>query len=79
MIGFWVFLCVHVARTVVWRLLKNPTYYNIQGTTNIRLSKHVSEMVKTMISDLKESKCVQIKESTNNEDGEIQQQMPIVH
>eukprot|EP00592_Proboscia_alata_P024035 CAMPEP_0194447532 /NCGR_PEP_ID=MMETSP0176-20130528/129059_1 /TAXON_ID=216777 /ORGANISM="Proboscia alata, Strain PI-D3" /LENGTH=60 /DNA_ID=CAMNT_0039274393 /DNA_START=287 /DNA_END=469 /DNA_ORIENTATION=+ len=27
-----------------------------------------------MISDLKESKCVQIKESTNNEDGEIQQQ-----
>eukprot|EP00592_Proboscia_alata_P027434 CAMPEP_0194447424 /NCGR_PEP_ID=MMETSP0176-20130528/129004_1 /TAXON_ID=216777 /ORGANISM="Proboscia alata, Strain PI-D3" /LENGTH=61 /DNA_ID=CAMNT_0039274281 /DNA_START=375 /DNA_END=560 /DNA_ORIENTATION=- len=51
----------------------------VQGTTNIRLSKHVSEMVKTMISDLKESKCVQIKESTNNEDGEIQRQMPIVH
>jgi len=36
-------------------------------------------MVKTMISDLKESKCVQIKESTNNEDGEIQQQTLIEH
>eukprot|EP00592_Proboscia_alata_P006048 CAMPEP_0194352806 /NCGR_PEP_ID=MMETSP0174-20130528/1245_1 /TAXON_ID=216777 /ORGANISM="Proboscia alata, Strain PI-D3" /LENGTH=2344 /DNA_ID=CAMNT_0039121105 /DNA_START=159 /DNA_END=7193 /DNA_ORIENTATION=- len=61
----------YVTWTLLYRrLLKNPNYYNMQGTTNAHLSEHVSEMVETVISDLEESKCVQIKESTNDEDEE---------
>ena len=39
------------------RLTKNPNYYNLQGTSNIHLSEHLSEMVETVLGDLEESKC----------------------
>ena len=48
------------------RLLKNPTYYNMQGASNACLSEHLSEMVETVLGDLEESKCCKI----SDEDGE---------
>ena len=48
------------------RLLKNPNYYNIQGTSNSHLSEHISDMVETVINDLVESKCCEM-----NDDGDI--------
>jgi pre-mRNA-splicing helicase BRR2 len=42
------------------RLTKNPNYYNMQGTSNVHLSEHLSEMVETVLGDLEESKCVQM-------------------
>jgi len=44
------------------RLSKNPNYYNLQGTSTIHLSEHVSEMVETILGDLEESKCCNISE-----------------
>lgn len=48
------------------RLSKNPNYYNLQGTSNVFLSEHMSEMVETILGDLEESKCCQM-----NDDGDI--------
>jgi len=42
------------------RLTKNPNYYNLQGTSNVYLSEHLSEMVETVLGDLEESKCCQM-------------------
>ena len=42
------------------RLTKNPNYYNLQGTSNVHLSEHLSEMVETVLGDLEESKCCQM-------------------
>jgi len=42
------------------RLSKNPNYYNLQGTSNVHLSEHLSEMVETVLADLEESKCCQM-------------------
>mmetsp|Transcript_13763 Transcript_13763/g.20677 ORF Transcript_13763/g.20677 Transcript_13763/m.20677 type:complete len:1176 (+) Transcript_13763:3-3530(+) len=42
------------------RLTKNPNYYNLQGTSNVHLSEHLSEMVETILGDLEESKCCQM-------------------
>jgi pre-mRNA-splicing helicase BRR2 len=42
------------------RLTKNPNYYNLQGTSNVHLSEHLSEMVETILGDLEESKCSQM-------------------
>ena len=39
------------------RLTKNPNYYSLQGTSNVHLSEHMSEMVETVLGDLEESKC----------------------
>ena len=44
------------------RLTKNPNYYNLQGTSNVHLSEHLSEMVETVLADLEESKCTQMDE-----------------
>lgn len=48
------------------RLTKNPNYYNLQGTSNIHLSEHLSEMVETVLGDLEESKCCHM-----DEEGEV--------
>ena len=48
------------------RLSKNPNYYNLQGTSNVFLSEHMSEMVETILGDLEESKCCQM-----NEEGDV--------
>jgi pre-mRNA-splicing helicase BRR2 len=42
------------------RLSKNPNYYNLQGTSNVHLSEHISEMVETVLGDLEASKCCQL-------------------
>uniref|UniRef100_A0A7S4W4W0 RNA helicase n=1 Tax=Ditylum brightwellii TaxID=49249 RepID=A0A7S4W4W0_9STRA len=48
------------------RLTKNPNYYNMQGTSNVHVSEHMSEMVETVLGDLEESKCCQI-----NDEGDV--------
>lgn len=48
------------------RLVKNPTYYGLRGTSNTILSEHLSDMVETVVGDLEESKCVRV-----GEDGEL--------
>jgi len=48
------------------RLTKNPNYYNLQGTSNVHLSEHMSEMVETVLGDLEESKCCQM-----TDDGDV--------
>jgi pre-mRNA-splicing helicase BRR2 len=44
------------------RLAKNPNYYGLQGTSNVHLSEHLSEMVETVLGDLEESKCCQMSD-----------------
>jgi pre-mRNA-splicing helicase BRR2 len=48
------------------RLPKNPTYYGLQGTSNVHISEFLSEMIETVMGDLEESKCIKI-----SDDGEI--------
>ncbi|KAL3923274.1 MAG: hypothetical protein SGILL_001748 [Bacillariaceae sp.] len=48
------------------RLPKNPTYYGLQGTSNVHISEFLSEMVETVMGDLEESKCIEI-----SDEGEI--------
>lgn len=48
------------------RLPKNPTYYGLQGTSNVHISEFLSEMIETVMGDLEESKCIKI-----TDDGEI--------
>jgi pre-mRNA-splicing helicase BRR2 len=48
------------------RLSKNPNYYNLQGTSNVHLSEHISEMVETVLGDLEASKCCQL-----TDDGDV--------
>lgn len=40
------------------RLPKNPNYYGMKGTSHVDISKHLSELVETVLSDLETSKCV---------------------
>ena len=47
------------------RLTKNPNYYNLQGTSNVQLSEHMSEMVETVLGDLEQSKCCQMNDEGN--------------
>lgn len=47
------------------RLTKNPNYYNLQGTSNVHLSEHLSEMVETVLGDLEESKCCHMDEESD--------------
>jgi pre-mRNA-splicing helicase BRR2 len=42
------------------RLSKNPNYYGLQGTSNVHISEHLSDMVETVLGDLSESKCCQL-------------------
>jgi pre-mRNA-splicing helicase BRR2 len=44
------------------RLSKNPTYYGLQGTSNVHLSEHLSEMIEAVVGDLEESKCCRVAE-----------------
>jgi pre-mRNA-splicing helicase BRR2 len=48
------------------RLTKNPNYYGLQGTSNVHLSEHLSEMVEAVLGDLEDSKCCQM-----SEDGDV--------
>ena len=48
------------------RLPKNPTYYGLQGTSNVHISEFLSEMVETVMGDLEESRCVKI-----GDEGEV--------
>ena len=42
------------------RLVKNPNYYNLIGTSNEEISDHLSELVESALNDLAESKCINI-------------------
>ena len=44
------------------RLAKNPNYYGLQGTSNVHLSEHLSEMVESVLGDLEDSKCCQMSD-----------------
>jgi pre-mRNA-splicing helicase BRR2 len=66
----WIIICMigsmqdavdYITWTFLYkRLTKNPNYYNMQGTSNVHLSEHLSELVETVLGDLEESKCVQM-------------------
>jgi len=45
------------------RLGKNPNYYSMQGTSNIHVSEHLSDMVETVLGDLAESKCCSLDDN----------------
>lgn len=40
------------------RLPKNPNYYGMRDLSHLQISKHLSELVETALSDLEASKCV---------------------
>ncbi|OQS00330.1 pre-mRNA-splicing helicase BRR2, partial [Thraustotheca clavata] len=42
------------------RLLKNPNYYQMHGSTNIHLSDHLSDVVERTVNSLAESRCVAV-------------------
>lgn len=42
------------------RLPKNPTYYGLNGTSNVHISEFLSEMIETVMGDLEESRCLKI-------------------
>ena len=42
------------------RIVQNPNYYHLQGTTHRHVSDHLSELIENVISDLAESKCLAI-------------------
>jgi len=44
------------------RLVKNPNYYNLQGTSNAQLSDHLSEVIEQTVTDLEESKCLAVED-----------------
>lgn len=44
------------------RLMQNPNYYNLQGTSHRHVSDHLSELIETTITDLEESKCLAVEE-----------------
>ncbi|KAL9705301.1 hypothetical protein quinque_008819 [Culex quinquefasciatus] len=44
------------------RLTQNPNYYNLQGVTHLHLSDHLSELVKSTLSDLEQSICISVED-----------------
>lgn len=44
------------------RLTQNPNYYSLEGASHGLLSDHLSELVENTISDLEESKCVEVED-----------------
>lgn len=44
------------------RLVQNPNYYNLDGTTHRHLSDYLSELVENVIGNLAESKCIEVDE-----------------
>jgi len=47
------------------RLAKNPNYYSMQGSSNIHISEHLSDMVEAVLGDLAESKCCSMDDEGN--------------
>jgi pre-mRNA-splicing helicase BRR2 len=46
------------------RLVANPNYYNMQGTTHRHLSDHLSELVETTLADLQNSKAITVEDES---------------
>ena len=44
------------------RMTHNPNYCKLQGVSHRHLSDHLSELVETTLSDLEQSKCINIEE-----------------
>jgi pre-mRNA-splicing helicase BRR2 len=44
------------------RLVQNPNYYNLEGKTGQHINDHLSELIEKTISELEESKCIEIDE-----------------
>lgn len=44
------------------RLVANPNYYNMQGTTHRHLSDHLSELVESTLADLQNSKAITVED-----------------
>ncbi|KAF0774525.1 hypothetical protein AaE_001775, partial [Aphanomyces astaci] len=42
------------------RLLKNPNYYQMHGSTNIHLSDHLSDLVERTVTSLSDSRCIAV-------------------
>ncbi|KAF0701712.1 Aste57867_7878 [Aphanomyces stellatus] len=42
------------------RLLKNPNYYQMHGSTNVHLSDHLSDLVERTVSSLSDSRCIAV-------------------
>ncbi|GMF46792.1 unnamed protein product [Phytophthora fragariaefolia] len=57
------------------RFMKNPNYYNLQGATNVHLSDHLSELVETTVNALEESRCIQVVEEEEDEEGEGEERL----
>lgn len=43
------------------RILKNPTYYHLEGTGNEELNSFLSELVENSINTLEDSGCVSVE------------------
>lgn len=46
------------------RLVQNPNYYNMQGTSHSHISDWLSELVEQTLTDLEQSKCITIEDDT---------------
>ncbi|KAL7998004.1 putative Sec63 domain, RNA helicase HrpA, immunoglobulin E-set, C2 domain superfamily [Plasmopara halstedii] len=57
------------------RFMKNPNYYNLQGATNVHLSDHLSELVETSINALEESRCIQVVDGEEDDEGEGEERL----
>ncbi len=44
------------------RLLQNPNYYGLIGTSDRHLSDHLSDLVDTSLEELKEAECILVDE-----------------
>ncbi|KAI8064474.1 Sec63 Brl domain-containing protein [Gongronella butleri] len=44
------------------RMAHNPNYYGLQGTTHRHLSDHLSELVENTLTDLQDTKCINIED-----------------
>ena len=47
------------------RLSQNPNYYNLQGSSHMHLSDHMSELIENTVNDLAESKCVSVEDDVD--------------
>ncbi|RHY34546.1 hypothetical protein DYB32_000856 [Aphanomyces invadans] len=42
------------------RLMKNPNYYQMHGSTNVHLSDHLSDLVERTVTSLSDSRCIAV-------------------
>lgn len=47
------------------RLVKNPNYYNLQGTTHQHLSDHLTELVESTMTRLSDTNCIVVEDEVN--------------